>query len=167
MKCYTGNDTYEIKQLLKKLLHISNTPIYSSAAADSAGYLIFEELIKLSLEENISNQILDAQLSEYIRNNIKSGITVSDIANRFGYNPDYIGKYFKKYHGIGLKEYLAAQKIKLAEDLLLTTDMSIKQLSRELGYIEENLFIKFFTYHKKISPTAFKAKYCNTHINNK
>ena len=167
LKSYTGSDIYEIKQLFKKLLHISNTPIYSSAAADSAGYLIFEELIKLSLEENISNQVLVSRLSEYIRNNIKNSLTVSDIADHFGYNPDYIGKYFKKYHGIGLKEYLAAQKIKLAEDLLLTTDMSVKQISREFGYKEEKLFIKFSTYHEKISPTTFKAKYCNTHINNK
>ena len=53
------------------------------------------------------------------------------------------------------------------KDLLLTTDMSVKQISRELGYSGEYLFIKFFTYHEKISPAAFKAKYCNTHINNK
>ena len=57
--------------------------------------------------------------------------------------------------------------MKLAKDLLLTTDMSVKQISRELGYSEENLFIKFFTYHEKISPAAFLAKYCNTHINHK
>lgn len=48
--------------------------------------------------------------------------------------------------------------MKLAKDFLLTTDMSVKQISRELGYSEENLFIKFFTYHEKISPAAFKAK---------
>ena len=55
----------------------------------------------------------------------------------------------------------------LAKDLLLSTNMSVKQISKELGYSEENLFIKFFTYNEKISPSAFKAKYCNTHINNK
>ena len=108
-----------------------------------------------------------SQITEYIRNNIKRGITVSDIARHFGYNADYIGKYFKKSNGIGLKEYLAVQRMKLAKDFLLTTDMSVKQISSELGYNEENLFIKFFTYHEKISPAAFKAKYCNTHINNK
>ena len=167
LKSYNGTDIYEIKLLLKKLLHISNTPIYSPAAADSAGYLIFEELIRLALEENTSNQALAARISEYIIKNIKKNIPVSDIAGHFGYHADYIGKYFKKNHGIGLKEYLAVQRMKLAKDLLLTTDMSVKQISRELGYSEENLFIKFFAYHEKISPTAFKAKYCNTHINNK
>lgn len=167
LKSYNGTDIYEIKLLLKKLLHIANTPDYSAAAADSAGYLIFEELSRISAEEHSTNQALTAQITEYIRNNIKSGITVSDIARNLGYNADYIGKYFKKNRGIGLKEYLAVQKIKLAKDLLLTTDMSVKQISRDLGYNEENLFIKFFIYHEKISPAAFKAKYCNTHINNK
>lgn len=167
LKYYTGADIYEIKQLLKKLLHITNTPAYSSFAADSVGYLILEELIRLSSKENSINQALTSKINEYIRNNIKSNITVSDIARYCGYNADYIGKYFKKSHGIGLKNYLAVQKIKFAKDLLLTTDMSIKQISRELGYNEENLFIKFFGYHEKISPAAFKAKYCNTHINHK
>lgn len=108
-----------------------------------------------------------SKITEYIRNNIKSGITVSEVADHFGYNADYIGKYFKSIHGIGLKEYLALQRVRLAKDLLLTTDMSVNQISRELGYSNDNLFIKFFTYHEKISPTAFKNKYSNTRINNK
>ena len=166
-KSYTGTDVYEIKQLMKKLLHITNTPTYSREAADSAGYLIFEELNRLSEEEIKLNQPLASQITEYIRNNIKKGVTVSDISRHFGYNADYIGKYFKKIYGIGLKDYLTSQRIKAAKDFLLTTDMSVKQISRELGYSEENLFIKFFTYHEKISPTAYKARYCNTHINNK
>ena len=167
LKSYSGTDIYEIKQLLKKLLHISNTPTYSPSAADSAGYLIFEELNRLYSKGNASNQALAVQITEYIRNNIKSNIRVSDIAEHFGYNSDYIGKYFRENCGIKLKYYLAAQKLMLAKDLLLSTNMSVKQISKELGYSEENLFIKFFTYHEKISPSAFKANYCNTHINNK
>ena len=167
LKSYTGTDIYEIKQLFKKLLHISNTPVYSSAAADALGYLIFEELVRISEKDALSNQVLSAQITEYIRNNLKTGVTVADISQHLGYNADYIGKYFKKNHGISLKKYLALQRVKLAKDLLLTTDMSVKQISKELGYEEENLFIKFFTYHEKISPAAFKNIYSNRHINHK
>lgn len=167
LKTYTGNDLYEIKQLLKKLLHITNTPQYSSAAADATAYLIFEELRQLSLEASDSRQALSAQISEYIRSNLRSEITISDIAQRLGYNADYLGKYFRKTHGIGLKQYIADQKIALAKSLLLTTDMNVKQIAHELGYNDENLFIKFFIYHEDETPTAFKNKYCNTHTNNK
>lgn len=167
LKTYTGTDIYEIKLLLKKLLHVINSFAYSPLAADAAGLMIFEELKRLSSKENASNQALAVQITEYIRNNIRKNITVSDIAKHFGYNTDYIGKYFKKNQGVVLKKYLSDQKIRLAEDLLFTTNMSIKQISKELGYPEENVFIKFFTYHEEITPSAFRNKYCNTHINNK
>ncbi len=100
LKSYTKADIYEIKQLLKKLLHITNSSGYSPYAADSAGFLVYEELKQLSLEEKSSNQALAVQIEEYIRNNIKSDITISNIARHFGYNPDYIGKYFKKSRSI-------------------------------------------------------------------
>lgn len=167
LKLYTGEEVYEIKRLFKSLLHISNTIGYSATAQDAAGYLIFEELNRLSAEKNSADTALGIKITEYIRNHISNGITVSEIARNLGYNADYLGKYFKKIHGVGLKEYIAVRRIKLAEDLLLTTDMSIKQIAAELGYGEENLFVKFFTYHEKISPSAFKNKYCRTHINNR
>ena len=78
-----------------------------------------------------------------------------------------LGKLFRKYTGTGLKEYIAQQKMLKAKSLLLTTDMSIKQIAHELGYAEENLFIKFFAYHEEISPAVFRAQCYNTHINNK
>lgn len=165
-KTHTGTDIYDVKELLKKLLHITNSPDYSPYAADAAGLLIFEEFNRLSSKENASDQALAVQIREYIRNNIKKEITISDIARHFGYNADYIGKYFKKSRGVPLKKYLAEQRLRLAKDLLLTTDMSVKQIAKELGYSEENNFTKFFIYHETITPVRFRNKYCNTHINN-
>lgn len=167
LKSYSGEDVYEIKRLFKRLLHISNTACYSHNAADAAGYLIFEELKRLSAGEGFTVAGPGVKITEYIRNNIKNGVTIAEIARNLGYNADYLGKYFKKAYGVGLKKYLADARIKLAKDLLLTTDMSVKQLAAELGYENENLFVKFFTYHENISPAAFAGKYRNTHINNR
>lgn len=166
-KTYAGDDIYEIKQLLKRLLHITNTPYYSAAAVDASAYLIFEELLRLARQGSLSRPVLISNITEYIRLNLKKNVTVLEIAQNFGYNSDYIGKLFKKVYGIGLKEYIAAEKMKLARDLLLSTSLNVKQIAHELGYQEENLFIKFFQYHEKISPATFRAKYYNTHINNK
>ena len=107
--------------------------------------------------------------------------SVSDIAKRigavntivnkngklYGYNTDYIGKLFKSNFNISLKKYIDLQRLNLAKDLLMTTLKSVKQIAYEIGYTDENLFIKFFMYHEKMSPTVFRNKYFNTHINNK
>ena len=78
---------------------------------------------------------------------------------------DYIGKLFKKAYGISIKKYIAQEKLKRARELLATTDLSVKQIAQELNYEDENLFTKFFVYHEKISPAAFKKQYGHTHLN--
>ena len=54
-----------------------------------------------------------------------------------------------------------------AKDLLLTTDLSVKEIAAQMEFAEENLFIKYFIYHEEISPVKFRNKYFNTHMNNK
>lgn len=165
-KFSSGNDVYDIKQMLKMLLHVTNSPSYSQNYADALAYQIVEEF-NLLTNNTLPDHLLVTQINEYIRNNISTPLSVKEISEHFGYNPDYIGKVFCKACKIGLKEYISEQRIKKAKDILLTTNLSVKEISYMLGFSEENLFIKFFTYHENISPSSFRKKYNKTHINNK
>ena len=49
--------------------------------------------------------------------------------------------------GKNCKKYIASERMKIAKDMLITTNMSVKQIAYELGFSSENLFIKFFIYH--------------------
>ncbi len=167
IKFYSGEELYEIKQYIKRLLHIANSPTYSQTAKDCQCYMIFEELIQTAKNSKLISPVLISDITEFVRLNLKNDVSVSKIAEYLNYNPDYLGKLFRKYTETGLKEYIAQQKMLKAKSLLLTTDMSIKQIAHELGYAEENLFIKFFAYHEEISPAVFRAQCYNTHINNK
>lgn len=166
-KVCAGQELYEVRQLMKRLLHITNTPGFSAHAADALTLVILEELAQHARAEAPANRVSVNQIAEYIRINCHKNLTVGSVAAHFSYNQDYAGKLFRKHFGVGLKEYIARQKLKLARDLLLTTDLSVKQIASELGYGHENLFIKFFLYHEKISPTAFRNQYYNTHMNNR
>lgn len=169
MKKIAPDDVYDIKFFLKKLLHITNSGEQSQEnreSADALGFLIYNECIKPrnSLYKNVK---LAADIKEYIRLNLKENVTVSEIADHYGYNVDYIGKLFKANFGLNLKKYIALQRLNLAKDLLLTTMLSVKQIAGEIGYEDENAFVKFFVYHEKMSPTVFRNNYFNTHINNR
>jgi len=164
---HSGKDTTLIKQLIKQLLHFTNTPNYPLTAADSLGYLIYTEFIHLAQQNDYVSKPIISQITEYIRNHRSSNPTVSEIASHFGYSSDHIGKLFKKVTGIGLKEYIAKQRIKLIKDRLLTTNKTIKQIAHECEFPDENLFVKFFTYHEQITPSGFRSISRNTHINHK
>lgn len=165
LKLYTGGDIYAVTQLLKRLLHTVNTRPDAEEAADAIGYLIWDELNRLETEEHCADRTLDVQVTEYIRNHIDANLSIAAIAAHVGYNPDYLGKCFRRRHGIGLKEYITHRRMQLAKNRLLTTTLSIKEVAASMGYSEENHFIKFFLYHEGISPTAFRTRYCHTHIN--
>lgn len=166
-KHYSGNDSYEIKQLLKKLLHMANTPFYPPASLDAAGLLIFQELERVSLHTFLTTDAITNKIAEYVRINISENLSVKSIADHFRYTPDHISRMFKKSFGTGLKDYICRQKLQHSRDRLLTTNLSVKEIAYETGFDNENLFIKFFKYHENISPTAFRNKYFNTHMNSK
>ena len=159
-------DTHEIIKLLKRLLHITNMPEYSKKTADSLAYLIFEEL-NLIGRENPIHQVKIAEIIEYIRINSHKPLTVKKLANHFNYNSDYIGKIFRQELDMGCKEYIIEQRLKLVENLLMTTKLSIKEIAARLSFPDENGFIKFFSYHRKMSPGEYRKQYYNTHLNNK
>lgn len=160
-----GCDLYDVKYLFKKLLHMSRTPNYSERELDATALLLFYELYHIRRDEG--ERSFAAKLSEYVRINACNGITVRDVAEYFGYNCDYIGKLFKKSYDLGLKEYISSCRLAAAKDLLLNTDDTVKQIAAKLGFNDSNSFIKYFLYHEKLSPTDFRNRYFNTHLNNK
>lgn len=164
-KICRGKDFYDLKYLLKRLLHMGSSPEYAQEARDALGMLVLFEYLHASgnAEENSS---LQKRIDEYIRINVRKNISAADVAEHFGYNADYIGRLFKRNHGVGLKEYIVAERLKRAKDLLLTTGLSIKEISAQLNCADENLFIKFFSYHEGISPAKFRNKYSRLHMNN-
>ncbi len=162
-KTYLGNEYHEAKQLLKKLLHIAYTPAYSVYARDALALSIYEELKKISILSDSFKPVIKKAI-EHVRINIKEKVTVASIAKELGYNPDYLSKAFCNAMGMTLKKYITVSKLKAAKDYLHSSELSVKQIAYELGFENEMLFVKFFSYHEKMSPAAYRNKYFNTYI---
>lgn len=166
LKLYTGDEYHEVKSLFKKLLHVYSTHTYGKCAKDALALCIYEELKKISKSEKSFPPIIN-KITEYVKRNLEKKLTVSSIANKFGYNPDYLSRVFYNATGITLKEHIIDTKLKEAKNYLLTTDLPLKQIAGKLGFEDENLFIKFFSYHEKQAPTACRNSYFNSRILNK
>lgn len=54
-------------------------------------------------------------------------------------------------------EYTARLKIKRAEELLVNTNLAIKDISGVCGFENEYYFSNFFKKRKGVSPTKFRA----------
>jgi AraC-like DNA-binding protein len=96
------------------------------------------------------------QTGEWLEENISASTTVEDIADSLGYDKDYLNKIFRKAKNVNLKAYINSLKIRKAKDLLMHSEFTIQKIAEMMGFESSNLFIKFFKYHMKITPSEFR-----------
>lgn len=160
--CQVRAENEMLPTLFRQLLHLCNDKDYPAEAVDMAAMLVVTETAVLQRTAAVRHKKILRDITEWIRVNVCSPITAAQVGSTFGYNSDYLTALFKENFGIGLKEYINEQKMKRAEEILLTTDAPIKEISSMLGFGDPNRFIKYFTYHQGISPAKYRNQYYNT-----
>ncbi len=104
-------------------------------------------------DPNISKAIF------YISQNLSDSLSLEKVAEISGYSLSRFKTKFKNETGIPPAEYITLQKIKYAKKLLETTDMSITELSLELGFSSSNYFSSVFKKILNITPQQYKKKF--------
>ncbi len=87
-----------------------------------------------------------------------SNITASDVAKAVGFNPIYLERIFKKHTGESLKHAITTRNLEIAQNMLLTTDLSIADIAEKLGYTNSNGLIILFKKHLGVTPLEYKKK---------
>lgn len=109
-----------------------------------------------SEQPNIENK-LNAVLS-YIRENYAENITNDQMAKIVNYHPYYLNRVFKKYTGMTLHKYLLDYRINMAENLLLTTEITVEKIAEQVGFNSTNCFISYFKKSKDLTPSQYRNK---------
>lgn len=94
----------------------------------------------------------------YIRKNIEQDLTVGDIAEIAGLNQDYLGRLFKKSTGMGLKHFICNEKMKTAKMLLDTTELSVTEISAQVGYSNYSNFTRTFKQLSGYTPSEYRKR---------
>ena len=84
-------------------------------------------------------------------------ISVSSIAESFGFDRTYLYRAFKSRYGIGIKEYITEVRMRHAKEFL-ADGMSVGETARLVGYADEFNFSKAYKKHYNKSPKADKCK---------
>lgn len=93
------------------------------------------------------------RIEAYISDHIESEISREDIAAYVHLNVDYMGRLFKKNHGVSLKEYIIEEKMRVARNLLRTTMLPVSFVAAKVGYANFSHFSRTYKKILGISPT--------------
>lgn len=83
-------------------------------------------------------------------------LSVAHLAGLIGCHPDYLSHLFKQESGSSLTQYIHAQRIHQARDLLERTALSIKETAAATGYRDPGYFIRCFRRLTGTTPAAYR-----------
>ena len=79
------------------------------------------------------------------------------LSDQFHMSENYVSQYFKSKMGIGLKKYILNYKLKLAETRLKHTNLTVSEISQELGFTDSSHLDKTFMAYKGTTARAYQT----------
>lgn len=98
------------------------------------------------------------QIVDYMRKNYNSDISLEKCVELVGSSYSYLSREFKKETGMRFVEYLNQLRIAKAKSLLLSGDISMKEVVEQTGFRNYNYFFKVFKEAEGMTPGEFAAK---------
>ncbi len=153
---FTPYDRVRLIELIY-LLDDYKKHFYPADMLDAVLYVLFGEIRVQAESGGRPDAPLFQRICEYIGENTDRELTVREIAEHFSYNSQYISRFFRRFDREGIRNYMISARINQIKFLLLTTDMSLKEISEKLGFRDYKLFLKYYKYHENMSPNEFRA----------
>lgn len=85
-----------------------------------------------------------------------ANLSVQDVADAFHVSSSYLNKHLKEVCGETVFSMLDRLRMTQARHLLLTTDLSIREIVQQSGYGDINHFTKKIKKHTGLTPTEYR-----------
>lgn len=105
----------------------------------------------------ISNYEKVGAVKKYIRENVGQYFSLEELSNRADLSQSFLSRIFKKIEGISLFEYINQEKIRYAKELLLHTNLSVKEIAGACGFDSAGCYFSTtFRKHAGMPPKSFR-----------
>ncbi|WP_462409531.1 response regulator transcription factor [Neobacillus sp. Marseille-QA0830] len=94
----------------------------------------------------------------WIAEHLGENLTIEKIAKIIHLNPTYFCECFKNQTGETVLDYVTRLRLEKAKALLLSTNLKIYDISRDVGYTDTKYFSKLFKKYFGEVPSKFKDK---------
>ena len=134
---------------------VTDLPSAIDAIADRILW-IKQELKKQ--DDNTDNHEVIPHLVQYIKANYQKDLSLNDLAQEVNMNPNYLSGLFKKTISCSYLECLHHERLAIAKQLLLQTDLSMEQIAGKVGYNSSIQLLRIFKKYEHMLPSEFRAR---------
>ncbi len=122
-------------------------------------YTLLEEIISLlrfsKRQESIS---IVGEINTWLSKNYSDSLLqIADIAKHFKLSPTYFGRFFHEIMGASFTNYVNDMRIQKAETLLLSSEQTVNEIAKTVGFNSTQYFIRTFKKKNRITPSRFRV----------
>ncbi|MBZ2386959.1 AraC family transcriptional regulator [Anaerococcus murdochii] len=159
----------EVAQVISQILNLLLKEKSTEEFSDHYESLLINQLLIMVYRSNpdfFKNTKTDFEntiykIQDYINENYIKDINLDLIENKFYINKYEVSRNFKKITGYNFKTYLILVRLSRAKDLLVNSNLTIAEISAEIGYNSESLFVRMFKKYENTTPTRYRRAYKN------
>lgn len=104
-------------------------------------------------------QIRMQKMVQYIQKNFRNKITLEDLAASASISRSEASRCFQKYYSDTPMSFLISYRLQQAQRLLLTSTLSVKEISYKCGFSDSSYFVKTFRKHMTQTPSEYRKTY--------
>ena len=111
---------------------------------------------QFTLQQQNNRQTVSEQVKKYIEDHLSEKMTLELLARQFHLHPVYLQRKFKEETNLSPADYQKKIRISKAKAYLLSTDLSMEEISDLCGFCNTSYFIGVFKKSEGITPFQFK-----------
>ena len=97
------------------------------------------------------------RLVDYIRGNLASNISVSELAVLVQMSPSHFARTFKASFGVTPYRFVMQERIDEARTMLKDRELSASQVAMAFGFASQSHFVKVFRQFTGVTPKQYRA----------
>ena len=130
------------------------------ACIDNLKIALFRQ--QLPQEETQGEERPIMAITRYLQEHLSEDISLSVLAEEFHLSAQYISQLFKSEIGVNFLAYLTNIRMERAKKLLLSTALSIGEISEQLGFGDYRVFTKVFKKSEGVTPSQYRRDFLET-----
>lgn len=122
--------------------------------------------LKISLYNNevkekpvVKKERVITGITKYMQEHLSEDVSLHILSEEFHLNSQYISQLFKNEIGLNFPTYLTNIRMEHAKKLLLSTSLSIAEVSEQSGYGDYRVFTKVFKKSEGITPSQYRRDF--------
>jgi AraC family transcriptional regulator len=96
------------------------------------------------------------QTIDYINANLERNLSLLELAELVQMSPHYFARLFKQSTGISPHQYMLTCRIEKAQKLLTKQDLSLAEISLQVGFHDQSRFTSMFRKHTGVTPKKYR-----------